>query len=185
MIILTATATVAPAAGGRWTVRDGGKRVSPFFATCQEAGAFLTRHAPRTLSAGHVRSAVKPNSARRAAIRYSLIGAPCMTCTLPLDWSRESVGTDGAGELGHVIGAAIGGTYAVGNIGPQCHTCNIDARDAGRADLTDDVDASTVPTRYVPTRIACDRPDPRDVAPTDVPNAQARRVARKRRGLTW
>lgn len=138
-----------------------------------------------SLSPGFARSAVKPNSARRAAIRLSLQGAACMTCDLSLDWSREAVGTAGAGELGHIVGAAIGGTYSAGNIGPQCHACNIDARDAGRADLTDDVIMSNVPTRYVPTRLVADRPDPRDVAPIMVPDADARRVARKRRGLAW
>ncbi len=138
-----------------------------------------------TLAAGFARSAVKPNSARRAAIRYSLQGAPCMTCTLPICWSRESVGTAGAGELGHIIGACIGGTYALGNIGPQCHACNIAARDAGRFDLTNDVDRSTVPTVYVRTKMALDRPDPRDVPASEVPDAEARRVARMRRGLTW
>lgn len=133
------------------------------------------------------RSAIKPNSTRRAAIRYSLAGLPCMTCGLSVCWSRE---TDQhaahAAQMGHVIGAAVGGTYSAGNIGAQCNACNDAARDAGQDDLTGQVLPDSVPARYVPTRLAQTRADVRDVAPlADAADADARRAARRRRGLAW
>lgn len=133
------------------------------------------------------RSAVKPNSTRRLAIRYSLAGLPCMTCGLSVCWSRE---TDQhaahAGQIGHVVGASIGGTYSAGNIGAQCNACNDAARDAGVEDQTGMVLPESVPARFVPTRLAQTRADVRDCEPmTDAADADARRAARARRGLTW
>lgn len=133
------------------------------------------------------RSAVKPNSTRRMAIRYSLAGLSCMTCGLSVCWSREtSEHAPHAAQQGHVIGANIGGTYAAGNIGAQCNACNDAARDAGQDDLTGQVIPENVPARYVPTRLAQGRADVRDCAPLhDAPDADARRAARARRGLAW
>lgn len=132
------------------------------------------------------RSAVKPNSARRRAIRLSL-PAVCMTCEQAVCWSRETPAkADGAGTLGHVVADDLGGTYAPGNIGSQCWTCNWDAKVAGKGDLTSDVVAGSIPTRYLPQRVADSRADVRDVpAATDLPDADARRAARRRRGLAW
>lgn len=131
------------------------------------------------------RSAVKPNSARRRAIRLSLPSV-CMTCDLALCWSRETGAKDaGAGTLGHVVADVLGGTYAPGNIGAQCWACNWDAKTAGAHDLTRDVVAGSIPTRYLPQRVADARADVRDVAPATVPGWDARRAARKARGLAW
>lgn len=131
------------------------------------------------------RSAVKPNSARRRAIRLSL-PAVCMTCDLAVCWSAETPAKAAhAATLGHVVADTLGGTYAPGNIGAQCWACNWDAKTAGRADLTADVVAGSIPTRYLPQRVADSRADVRDCEPQNLPGWDARRAARKARGLAW
>lgn len=131
------------------------------------------------------RSAVKPNSARRRAIRLSLPSV-CMTCDLPVCWSSSTPSKAAhAATLGHVVADTLGGTYAPGNIGAQCWACNWDAKTAGRADLTADVTPGSIPTRYLPQRVADARADVRDCAPLDLPGWDARRAARKARGLAW
>lgn len=148
----------------------------------------------RSTRADAKRSASKPNTARKAAIRYTLAFLPCMTCGLSVCWSHETRAFTGRdvpayrAEIGHVVGEAIGGTYAPGNIGAQCHACNTAARDAGIDDQTGMTLDGTVPTRWTPTRVALDRADVRDVPALAVENqhtADDARVARARRGLTW
>lgn len=132
------------------------------------------------------RSAVKPNSARRRAIRLSLPSV-CMTCDLALCWSALTGDKDaGKGTLGHVVADTLGGTYAPGNVGAQCWACNWDAKCAGALDLSASVVAGSIPAAYLPQRVADARADVRDCAPaSDLPTWADRRAARARRGLAW
>lgn len=141
----------------------------------------------RTLAAGHVRSAAKPTPARRMAIRLS-IGTTCFACHLSGSWSRADVAQDYALQMGHVVGEVIGGTYRPGNIGAQHKACNTAAKVAGAHDLSGIVAPDTVPAAWVPTKQAQARADVRDVPAADadaMPDADAMRTARRRRGIGW
>lgn len=145
----------------------------------------MTKNLTATRAAGHVRSAHKPNSARRVAIRYSL-GSECMSCGLTGSWSREDVGLPHALEIGHVVGECIGGTLKPGNAGAQHNSCNDAARDAGVHDQTREVFAHLVPAAWVPTKRAQERGDVRDVpAQDDAPSADTLRAARRRAGRSF
>lgn len=138
-----------------------------------------------TRAAGHARSASKPTPARRIAIRAS-IGTTCILCGKQGSWARADVRLPHALQMAHVVGENIGGTYKPGNIGAAHDACNDAQYAAGVDDVTADVIPGTVPTAWLPTKVAQARADVRDCAPmVDAPTPASMAAARRARGLSY
>jgi len=131
------------------------------------------------------RNSIRPNSARRFAFRLALLGRPCSTCLLPVAWDgAQGDRHAGSADLAHRVAVEVCGLYDPSVIIVQCHTCNDDARRAGKVDLTADV--VSLPYSLAPQRIVdAARAVWVNESAEGLPGATERRSARAARGLDW
>lgn len=128
----------------------------------------------------------KMSQDRRHSFRLTMQGLPCGTCGLPVCWSLDT--DDKAAwkaTFGHVKADCIGGKAGPLNGIVQCWACNWSAKKSERWDLTADIIVGSL-RAWMPSKVALALPDPREVPPAQgLPDWQARKAARKARGLTW